>query len=190
MDVLGQVLRSIIGDHPPNGWTALIACTLCIAYVLTQWIRARHHADQRRFIAQATPEQVAALVTHHKTPKPPASGGLPLAIVLFFAAALLFRLGGLLAHVTPPPPVRGDAVAAAGAGTSAPSSDPKAGAKSQQKDCDKVNCPPPGQCVHGKCQQNAKEKVASCPFDSSLSRPNWRDSSFDPADDRWKRTMQ
>lgn len=189
MDVLGQVLRSIIGDHPPNGWTALIACTLCVAYVATQWIRARHHADQRRFIAQATPEQVAALVVHHKTPKPPASGGVPLAIVLFFAAALLFRLGGLLAHVPPPPAPRGDAIASSDSAKPEPNP-PKEDAKSQEKDCNKTNCPPPAMCVHGKCQNNAKDKVASCPLDSSLSRDNWRDSSFDPADDRWRMTLQ
>lgn len=65
MDVLGQVLHSLVGDHPPNGWTALIALGVCVAYVASQFIRAWHHAEQRRFITTASKPQLDAIIATH-----------------------------------------------------------------------------------------------------------------------------
>ena len=158
MDVSGSS-SSVNHRRPsPNGWTALIAYHAVHRLCLTQWIRARHHADQRRFIAQATP---AGGGPGHapERPSPQRPVGFPWLSSCSSRRLFLFRLGGLLAHVTHRPRAR--RCGCHRPKTIAPS-DSKSGRQSQQKDCDKVNCPPPASASTEGASQNAR-KVSKLP---------------------------
>lgn len=146
MDILGQVLRALVGDHPPNGWTALIALGVCAAYVATNGIRAWHHITHLRFVQQASAEQLAKIPDAPKTMKIPSAAGIAVALFALFAAGTITRLG--FVH-------HRDSVMAAQISTVSSTGPVK---REAAKSC-VGGCPPGSRCNSstGSCEANARK---------------------------------
>lgn len=93
MDILLPLVKSLVGDGPPNRWTAVICSILCLTYLCAQLIRLKYQVKVQGVVEGPISQPLMALPPAEHKLKPPTASELSIWLLFLFGAGFLGRLG-------------------------------------------------------------------------------------------------